>query len=214
MTAKKKASAGESFTEPHPALDHRCPFCNAGPGWPCRTSSGKETGPHTRRVMIVDDWLRWRRTPADNRCRALCCKCGQLRTVAWGYWRRDDDNRSCEDGRHPNGWRLTRTLKCTVCKQLTRHAVLRDAQWERPVRDHAEQEDYRQWRERRTAPHETSALETSSTDELDKLHNRIHMVLDALPPETWTHGETAALLALLNALAAARGIDVKFNDTE
>ncbi|BBY46864.1 hypothetical protein MARA_02940 (plasmid) [Mycolicibacterium arabiense] len=58
--------------------------------------------------------------------RALCCDCGQLRDISTRAGRRNDDNKSFDDGVHPAGWRMTQTLKCSNCGQLTRHATLRD----------------------------------------------------------------------------------------
>jgi hypothetical protein len=73
-----------------------------------------------------------------SRIRALCCECGNLRTTSAGY-RRNDDNLTFEDNRHPQGWRCTRTLKCSICRAPTRHAVLRDDDSDRPeFRDIAE----------------------------------------------------------------------------
>ena len=61
--------------------------------------------------------------------RALCCGYGTQRTVSADYSFRRDDNKSCDDGDHwhPDGiWRMTGTLKCSACKAMTRHALLRD----------------------------------------------------------------------------------------
>jgi hypothetical protein len=76
--------------------------------------------------------------------RALCCECGNLRTVAAGYNPPLDDNRTCEErfGDH-RGWRFTCTLKCSVCMTKTRHAILRDGS---EYRDYAEEWDYEQAR--------------------------------------------------------------------
>ena len=60
------------------------------------------------------------------RNRALCCKCGNVRTVAALYRRGSDQNHSNDDGQHPGGWRMTRTLRCAICKASTCHAILRD----------------------------------------------------------------------------------------
>jgi hypothetical protein len=68
--------------------------------------------------------------------RALCCECGNLRTVSAKYRPRNDDNRSGECDDDPRGWRVTGTFKCSVCGTATRHAQLRDACGE--YRDHAE----------------------------------------------------------------------------
>lgn len=71
---------------------------------------------------------------ATAHVRALCCECGNLRTAAR---LRRDGNTSFDDGRDPRGWRMTRTLKCSVCKRATIHALLRD---DRPdLRDMAEE---------------------------------------------------------------------------
>jgi len=63
--------------------------------------------------------------------RALCCQCGNLRTVSarhrfrWGdpATTHDDDDRD-----HPGRfWRMTGTLVCSVCEGPTVHALIRDA---------------------------------------------------------------------------------------
>ncbi|MGA8332960.1 MAG: DUF6315 family protein [Mycobacterium sp.] len=61
-----------------------------------------------------------------TRVRALCCECGNLRTVSAHHRSRKDDNRSGECDDDPRGWRVTGTLKCSVCGGKTRHALLRD----------------------------------------------------------------------------------------
>jgi hypothetical protein len=61
-----------------------------------------------------------------TRVRALCCECGNPRTVSANYKRRNDGNQSGECDDDPRGWRLTCTLKCSVCGARTRHAMLRD----------------------------------------------------------------------------------------
>lgn len=71
-----------------------------------------------------------------GRVRALCCVCGQQRTVSVGYSRYDDANQAWDDGANENGWRMTRTLKCAHCRALTRHALLRDGD---PRRDYVEE---------------------------------------------------------------------------
>ncbi len=117
-----------STTEPHQALRHRCPFCHADPGQPCRTERGRGRELerfHTRRLAIDDAWLR-RRTEGKQ-LQALCCECGQLRTVKSNYSFGDkDDNRSWDTLDHPQGWRVTGTLKCSECGARTRHALLRE----------------------------------------------------------------------------------------
>jgi hypothetical protein len=70
--------------------------------------------------------------------RALCCECGQLRTVSANHNHRLDDNLAYDAGpQERNGWRMTGTLKCSHCGTCTRHAVLRD-NYEN--RDNAERE--------------------------------------------------------------------------
>jgi hypothetical protein len=64
--------------------------------------------------------------PSDDRQRALCCECGNLRTVSTRFSFPRDENKTYDDGCHPGGWRATGTLKCPVCKQKTRHARLRE----------------------------------------------------------------------------------------
>jgi hypothetical protein len=61
-----------------------------------------------------------------TRVRALCCECGNLRTVSANHRSRNDDNRSGECDDDARGWRVTGTLKCSVCGGKTRHALLRD----------------------------------------------------------------------------------------
>lgn len=72
---------------------------------------------------------------AAPRVRALCCKCGQLRSVSSVFVRRDD-NLTYDDTEAKHGWRMTVTLKCSHCGRLTRHARLRDGD---PYRDSMEQ---------------------------------------------------------------------------
>ena len=72
-----------------------------------------------------------------RRERALCCECGNLRTVAANFNPLLDANRTCDDGDDQRGWRMTCTLKCPVCKTKTRHALLRAAD-KKQHRDFAE----------------------------------------------------------------------------
>jgi len=71
--------------------------------------------------------------------RALCCECGNLRTVSNKY-RRCDGNYSSDAGVDPRGWHMTGTLKCSACKSATTHAILRDDCPEN--RDFAELREY------------------------------------------------------------------------
>jgi hypothetical protein len=63
-----------------------------------------------------------------QRNRALCCECGHLRTFSPRYsFHRDDSNYARDGGKEEQfGWRMTGTLRCSVCKAPTRHALLRD----------------------------------------------------------------------------------------
>src|ERR1700761_3185938 len=73
--------------------------------------------------------------------RALCCECGNLRTVSSSY-RRYDAAQSRDDDRHPQGWRMTCTLKCSACKtRFATHALLRDDA-EPEYRDYAEESQW------------------------------------------------------------------------
>lgn len=113
--------------QPHPALQHLCPFCGVRPGQPCRAhrGTGRELDrPHIRRMELNHPQPP---TPATH-LQALCCECGNLRTVSGNYsFRVSDPNRS--DGGEAfgdqRGWRATGTLLCTNCGKPTRHAVLR-----------------------------------------------------------------------------------------
>jgi len=62
---------------------------------------------------------------------ALCCECGNRRTVTSDYSRPNDPNYSFGINSHPQGWRRTQTLKCLECGTQTRHAILvaADSQW-------------------------------------------------------------------------------------
>jgi hypothetical protein len=61
--------------------------------------------------------------------------------VAASYrWRYDDPESSYDDDRDSRGWRLTRTMRCSACKAMTRHAILRDDD----ARDEAELREYEQ----------------------------------------------------------------------
>jgi hypothetical protein len=105
------------------------PFCRAAADEPCRTrNSGREQDwPHSRRIALAQPE---RKAP---RVDALCCVCGERRTVSSDHARREDPNYSYDSiNSHPSGWRSTQTLKCGECGEHTRHAVLttlRDDRW-------------------------------------------------------------------------------------
>jgi hypothetical protein len=111
------------------ALALSCPFCGASAGQLCRArKSGREQDwPHSRRIALT-------RTAPEHvaaRVNALCCVCGNRRTVSDDYSRRQDPNYSGGVSSHPQGWRSTQTLKCGECGEQTRHAILRaaDSKW-------------------------------------------------------------------------------------
>ena len=104
--------------------------------------------------------------------RALCCECGNLRTVSAKYSPPRDDNRATEFG-DPRLWRWTGTVKCSVCKTRTRHAIIRDNCPE--YRDAAEDADHQSivlslatWR----LVHERRKLAEFSDEELLKIARR------------------------------------------
>lgn len=115
-----------TITEQHPALGHRCPFCNADPGQACRTHRGRGTATalHSRRIALTRSVAE--RQPAA-RANALCCSCGSLRTVSNDYRRSQDPNEADSPQGRKEGWRRTQSLKCAVCGQSTRHALLMPA---------------------------------------------------------------------------------------
>lgn len=110
---------------PHPALSQRCPFCHAEGGQPCRTERGRGReldSYHSRRVEVS-------RPIADRhqvtRVNALCCTCGNLRTVSSDYYYRHHDPEHADSARgKAEGWRKTQALKCAACGERTRHAIL------------------------------------------------------------------------------------------
>lgn len=130
-------------TEPHPALGHRCPFCHADPGQACRTHRGRghELGhPHSRQIMLSRPDLQAVVAAAKVPAPALCCECGNLRTVSTDYhFGIDDENRGNGLFMDPRGWIETGTLKCSHCGTRTRHALLN----KEGKRDYAE--DYQRY---------------------------------------------------------------------
>lgn len=119
----------------HPALQYRCPFCHADPGEECRTRTGGRVNAwsHSRRIALT--------RPTEERLprpdvKALCCDCGQLRTVSANYHFGNDQNRSDGYFYDSRGWSHTGTLKCVECGRPTRHALLRGE--DDKYRDHDE----------------------------------------------------------------------------
>lgn len=109
---------------PHPALAYRCPFCHSDPGQQCRAHRGRGHAldrPHSRRIALT--------RPAEERrpaahVNALCCVCGNLRTVSSDYSRWQDPNHASSAEGTAQGWRRTQSLKCNECGEPTRHALL------------------------------------------------------------------------------------------
>lgn len=117
--------------EPHRALAHRCPFCQADPGQPCRKHRGRsdiETRPHSRRIALTRSV---EERQLAKRVSALCCVCGNRRTVSDDYSRYQDPNHAGSARGKAEGWLKTQTLKCEACGDRTRHALLNpsDARW-------------------------------------------------------------------------------------
>lgn len=104
------------------ALRHRCPFCCADAGQECRSrTSGQDVWPHMRRISLTRPTEL--RQPA-KRVTALCCTCGNLRTVSGDYHRYQDPEHAESERGKAEGWRKTQALKCDACGEQTRHALL------------------------------------------------------------------------------------------
>lgn len=96
----------------------------------------------------------------NARVPALCCTCGNVRTVSTGYSAGHTQLSACESLpaatladcwsrgyylEHEPGWRCLTLLKCDHCGERTRHALIRDDEH----RNFAEQEDRRRDARRR-----------------------------------------------------------------
>jgi hypothetical protein len=131
-----------------------------------------------------------------SRIRALCCECGNLRTVGANYSpRRSDGNRSCDDAADARGWRMTFTLKCAQCKTPTVHALLRDNRPE--CRDYAEEQQL------------LAIFLDAAERELKELHReaaqrRIASIMTAVPLRDLTFEECRELLAVLQPMKNRR----------
>lgn len=115
---------------PHPALSHRCPFCQADPGTPCRTHRGRGhelEHPHSRRVTLAAVTRPADEQPEATRVNALCCACGTVRTVSSDHRRPNDPEHASSERGKAEGWRKTQSLKCDTCGNSTRHALLQPA---------------------------------------------------------------------------------------
>lgn len=133
----RKNSATE---QPHPALNHRCPFCYSDPGQACRAHRGKGREldrPHSRRVFLASPNAQAIKAKCSQPRQALCCECGNLRTVSPDYHRYNDPNYGYGEQARAKGWRHTQTLKCDACGARTRHALLRQTSVGDPNYDEA-----------------------------------------------------------------------------
>jgi hypothetical protein len=99
-----------------------CPFCGASAGQPCRTrNSGREQEwLHSRRIALTRTEPQY----VAPQVSALCCVCGNRRTVSDDYSRRQDPNHSSSELGKAEGWRSTQSLTCDHCGERTRHAVM------------------------------------------------------------------------------------------
>ncbi|WP_373199857.1 DUF6315 family protein [Mycobacterium marinum] len=125
---------------------------------------------------------------------ALCCECGQQRTVSEGYGVLSDANCSYDTGDSEFGWRMTITLKCSHCRALTRHARLRSD--DDPSRDYAEQCMYQA-----AAANHADMLDHKLIDHLRRelLHR-----LQANPPSTWPPELLRAVTTVIDAAGLGR----------
>jgi hypothetical protein len=126
--------------------------------------------------------------------RALCCECGQLRTVANMGEIEWDDNLT-DDGGDPRGWRMTATLECGVCGRWTRHAFL------------LPDDDAQDATQDANSP---IPRPTNSSDyRLRDVHRRIRNILKVCPATDWTLEQSSAVLEALGDIfipgAPARG---------
>jgi hypothetical protein len=189
---------GGAVTRPDPALDHDCPFCAATVGAPCRSKFGKER-----------EWTHIVRRPASEQrkrlavdVRALCCECGNLRTVSSRF-----RSRGCIgdlDDRHPDR-RMIDMLACSVCGQETRHARLRDDYPDH--RDAAEERDHKELakRSRGLQDFDDYELLRAAQDRAIKLLNR---VASQLRPTDFTLEDCYRMLDTYMWIAADHGLEI------
>jgi hypothetical protein len=128
----------------------------------------------------------------STRVRALCCECGNLRTVAANYRPPRDANNTDEADIHQRGWRCTATLKCAICTTKTRHALLRDDD-EPQFRDYAELQQH----ERHALIRQQAQRRSYSQNELQALR-RLRNIVAAIDPVTFAleadYGDLRGLL--------------------
>jgi hypothetical protein len=136
----------------------------------------------------------------STRVRALCCECGNLRTVAASYKPPRDANNTDEADIHQRGWRCTATLKCSICMTKTRHALLRDDDPE--YRDFAELRE----RERHVLIRQQAEVRRCSEEDLrQEAQRRIRNIMAVLCLRDLTLRECGDLLGLLNEMIDRRG---------
>jgi hypothetical protein len=156
-----------------------------------------------------------------TRLRALCCECGNLRSVAVNYNAPCDDNRTDETSdRDGRGWRCTATLKCSNCRTKTRHALIRRDDDE--SRDVAERREYERIAAERGITKVAKELGfrlpgdalAGLADEdrrwaEDELHGeavrRVQSIMGAVAPEDLTLVELGELIPLLRSFLDRRG---------
>ncbi|GJO53979.1 hypothetical protein NJB1604_44690 [Mycobacterium marinum] len=123
---------------------------------------------------------------------ALCCVCGQQRTVSERYGVLSDANHSSDRGDSEKfGWRMTVTLKCSHCRALTRHARLRSD--DDPYKDHAEQCMY-----------QAAAANRADKRLIDQLRRELLDRLQANPPSTWPPELLRAVATVMDAAGLGR----------
>jgi hypothetical protein len=107
----------------HPALSYRCPFCGADTGELCRKKNGHTADwPHSRRRACTEP-------PVDAPLKqALCCECGQLRTLK-DLWRARGNPDAADEWKR----RMVGQLKCSHCQAITAHALLQDPRYHRDL---------------------------------------------------------------------------------
>ena len=115
--------------------------------------------------------------------RALCCECGNLRTVSANYRPPRDENRTTDASGEPHGWRMTGTVKCRVCKTRTRHAILRDD-------DSPENRDFAELRE--------YGLDV----DCDELRREVCLLMGDVQPADLTRSELQKLIVFLRPIHA------------
>jgi hypothetical protein len=185
------------MTSAESGLDRGCPFCGATVGAPCRSKFGRER-----------EWSHIVRRPADEqrkrtRCdvRALCCECGNLRTVRSRFRSREH---IADDGRHPDMWRMIDMLACSVCGQETQHARLRDDYPDH--RDAAEERDHKELakRSRGLQDFDDYELLRAAQDRAIKLLNRVSQ----LRPTDFALADCYRMLDTYMWIAADHGLEI------